>query len=144
VQATYNKQLGFRLFDPCIAWQLQQPPPMYMMGQILITVGTAPKVDMAAESEGTIVDVETPWTTHPGGVAAPLSRKSDPSAIVAVRMQIDPAHAGNQAVWMHEFGHAAGLAHDRLRTSIMWPRIQERAGTLSAKDVQTLRGQYGK
>jgi hypothetical protein len=140
----YNTKVGFNLFGPCVPWLLAKAPPPYLNGQIFISVGAIPKVGAPSTIGNPTVTMQSPWDSHPGGRALPYFRKSAPAEIVAVRMHIEPGHASNLAVWLHEFGHAAGLSHDRLRDSIMWPTILERPGSLSSKDARALRGQYGK
>lgn len=39
---------------------------------------------------------------------------------------------------LHEMCHALGLAHDQLPESIMWPTMQERPGTITARDAGVL------
>ena len=136
-----NRKVGKDLIGPCVDWMLQKDPPKYLQGGLLIRVEKVP--EDTAPTEGTIVKVETPWTAHPGGQAPPLSRKSEPNVIVAVPVWIDPAYAKNPAVWLHEFGHALGLKHDRTKDSVMYPTIQDRPGHLSSTDVKGLKRAYG-
>jgi predicted Zn-dependent protease len=45
-------------------------------------------------------------------------------------------------VWMHEFGHAFGLDHDRLQSSIMFPTAAGRPKELSDRDIKLLKEAY--
>jgi hypothetical protein len=143
VRAEVNSKVGKELLGPCVPWLLRKDLPQYLSGGLVLRVEKVPEDRARALAGGTVVEVETPWTSHPGGRAPPLSRRSEPHVIVAVPVWIDPAHAANYSVWLHEVGgHALGLKHDRLRDSIMWPTIQERPGKLSSTDVRGLKEAY--
>jgi len=138
----FNSKVGKDLLGPCVPWMLKRAPLEYIQGGLLLRVEKVPENHAKALEGGTVVEVETPWTSHPGGRAPPLSRASAPHVIVAVPVWIDPAHAGNLNVWVHELGHALGLKHDRTRDSAMWPKIQERSAHLSSTDVEGLKKAY--
>jgi hypothetical protein len=133
-----NDRVGERLLSPaCQRWLIDKPfPTNPMAGQVTIGIGQPPKI----KRDG--IEVETPWTAHPGGVTMPFLKSSDNPKIYGVMLWVDPEYGENYAVWLHEMLHALGLGHDRLRDSVMYPKIQIRPGKLSDKDVGVLRDAY--
>jgi hypothetical protein len=130
-----NSRVG-TIIGICIPWSLSTPfPSKPVRDTILLHVGEAePKVD-----EGT--SVETPWSVHPGGQTQ-IWTYPKKTNIYGVKVFISKAYEDNLSVWVHELGHVLGLGHDRLRSSIMWPKIQDRPGKLSGKDVALLKKAY--
>jgi len=134
-----NRKAGRELLGPCSPWMLKKPfPTRPLRGNLLIHVGTAPEKPV----DGVLVD--TPWTAHPGGLTRLWGRTEAVERIYGVMVWIDPKYGESFPVWLHELGHVLGLAHDRLRDSIMWPTIQERPGSLSSKDAKALAEAYAK
>jgi hypothetical protein len=132
-----NARVGRELLGFCSPWMLTKPfPTRPMRATVLLHIGRAPQ----KAADGVIVD--TPWTAHPGGVTRLWGRTERAERIYGSMVWIDPTYGENFAVWLHELGHVLGLDHDRLRDSIMWPKIQERAGKLSGKDAEALADAY--
>jgi hypothetical protein len=133
-----NTRVGVNLLSPCMQWlHPNQPfPTTPLRGHLLLHMGQAP----GKQQDG--VTMETPWDGHPGGTTLLVRKKEAPDTIYGVMVWIDLDQAKNDAVWLHELGHVLGLGHDRLRDSVMWPKIQERPGSLSKKDVKCLQRVY--
>jgi hypothetical protein len=135
-----NTRVGKILISPCSGWMLVDKvfPVKPVEATILLHIGKAP----TEEVDGVVV--ETPWTAHPGGTTMLFSRKDRRDSIYGAMVWIDKAWAKEYSVWLHELGHVLGLDHDRLQDSVMWPKIQERPGKLSNKDVKCIQAAYQK
>lgn len=77
---------------------------------------------------------------HGSTVLYPESPPVD-ACIVTLPQTVDEQQLCDQ-VALHEFGHVLGLAHDEVKSSIMWPTTQGRPGALTAYDIKNLKWAY--
>ena len=102
---------------------------------------------MGEEFQPPLKEGETRTTTnmdHPGGITTAAFKDDKPYGMrIVVRPEYKEGEKDAYRVWIHEFGHALGLGHDRTESSIMYLSIEARPGELSEKDVRLLRDAYG-
>lgn len=131
-----NSKVGVDLLLPCAFWELDNPfPEKPVVGQILLKVGSK-------NNQKTEVTYESPDLKDIGGSTMVWEKESVPGAIYGITMFINEKYAVNYSVWLHEILHSLGLAHDRVKNSIMYPSIQNRSETLSEKDIKLLQKTY--
>lgn len=137
VRQDINLKVGKMILPPCDPWMLKDPfPKQQLRGNIIIHVTSK----LEEEKDG--VTVSDPFTPKTGGVT--YLYEDDDGKLMAVVMKIHTDMAKDKKVWLHEFGHALGLAHDRRKDSIMYPQLQDRGNDLSSTDLKNLRKAYAK
>jgi hypothetical protein len=132
-----HSAVALPLISKCQPWLINKPfPERPPVGGVLVRVGTPPE----KEEDG--VTVTTPFDAEHGGSTI-LYHQADGSIGGAV-IWIAPNIPENLelVVWVHEFGHALGLAHDRTRDSVMYPVAGDRAAKFTDKDWKHLREAY--
>jgi hypothetical protein len=125
-----------QLLGICDPWMLNKPfPQTPPRGSILLRVGKPP--------QGDGVYVVTPWSAKHGGTTL-LYRDKGTGNLVGASIYVDPnvEKQFRSRVWLHEFMHAFGLKHDRLKGSLMYDAVQDRAQELSDRDKSRLRREY--
>ena len=134
-----NREIDLKLLEPCTPWGIESSsfPKNPVPGYNLIRIGQA-------EIKPNEIIVESTLDPDPAGTTKLYESKKDPGYIYGATIHISKEHSNNYAVWLHEILHSLGLAHDRVKGSIMWPVIQERSGILSKKDIKHLKQTYTK
>jgi|GEM_PF-7071364 len=135
---TIHERVG-NVIGICRPWLLKKPfPTKPARGVILVTLGTD-------SDGGEGVYVSSPFDPKHGGVTS-LFADRETGKLYGAIIKVDPSVSKEllNRVYLHEFLHAFGLAHDRLKGSIMYPNATGRGKDLSSKDVERLKEVYVK
>ena len=134
-----NERVGAQLLGACHAWSVSKPMPEHVFGAITLRVG-APSINIDGAGS---VTTGSPFDAHPGGSTDIHWDKRDGHIIsAAIYIQPNLKEKYTDRVWLHEVLHALGLAHDRLRSSVMYTSLSDRPSRLSIKDVELLQKVY--
>jgi hypothetical protein len=121
----------------CDPWMLKKPfPTEPIKGAILLNLGSTSRVS------GDGVVVSSPWDPQHGGTTEIYERPDGHIYGVIIYVNPDIPKELREVVWLHEFGHAFGLTHDRLQDSIMFPTAAGRPKQLSKRDAKRLQEVY--
>jgi hypothetical protein len=135
-----NKQLGFQLFSSCMPWMLADPFPLRPIkgGLLLLRAEVPPE-----EKEEDGVTFITPFDAKQGGSTI-IYQDEETGLIKGSVIYVNPTASKNlkSRIWLHELGHAAGLDHDRIKESIMFPVASERSSHFTKRDLDLLKTTY--
>jgi hypothetical protein len=121
----------------CQSWDIADPfPEKPANGAILVRVGHPPT------DQKTEVFVSSPFDPQHGGTTFVYEKPEGGIYGVIIWVHPDVPEDLKDRVWMHEFGHAFGLDHDRLQSSIMFPTAAGRPKELSDRDIKLLKEAY--
>lgn len=133
-----NTDADVQIFGRCQPWMIKEAfPTKPVRGGLLLHVGTPPE----KQKDG--VTVSSPFDPVHGGSTL-IYQDKETGGIYGSIIYIDPDAPDGllDKIWIHELGHAAGLAHDRTRDSIMFPVASDRADELSKRDLKRLQEAY--
>jgi len=137
----FNNRTGIQLLNKCTSWVNPADLPEFLFARLLLRVEDIPKQREDRINKKIIIETNIPWI-HSGGWTLLFSRVEEPTVIVTASMWMHPAYASSYTAWLHELGHVLGMQHSDVRDSIMWPKIEERAGKLSDTDLKWLKKTY--
>lgn len=137
-RVAFNSQVGIEVFSPCVPWLLNSPfPDKPTLSGIFINVGYPPTND-----DETIVTVFSPYEPIWGGTTFIFPDSASDyiyGSVIYINPDIEDFKDDKiDAIFMHELGHAAGLDHDRITESIMYPKILYRVNKLTSRDIKRL------
>lgn len=131
----FNSRIGVEVFGPCRPWLLTGHFPNRPIHRgILISV------EYPQETfENNEVLIFSPFDPRSGGrtiTTRDLLTNSIYGSIIYISPDLEEYQ--KDKAWAHELGHAIGLAHDRVKHSLMYPILLDRASKLTDKDVKRL------
>lgn len=134
-RAEVRSGVGGDLVSKCLPWELADLPRRGPDGGVLLRLRT--DEDKCGEAEVCVDAGERGGTTvHWRNLETGRLRAA------AVLLDVDLRGDELRRAVLHELGHVLGLAHDRERSSIMFPTLTDRAADLSGRDLGALRDAY--
>ena len=130
--------LGFVIFAPCQPWVVNDfLPGRAVRGTVILRLGPPP------EDTASTLTVTSPFDAEVGASTF-IYQNQATGLIHGSIIYFNPfvSDALKDRIWLHELGHAMGLAHDRSQASIMYDKVTSRSDALSAPDVKRLREAY--